>query len=259
MKTVMLNIFNIQHFSVGDGDGIRTTVFFKGCNLRCPWCHNPESLSAAPTKLCNKHRNTTEIVGKHISAEDVVREVLADREYYEESGGGATFSGGEVLLQADGARTAAELLYQENISLFIDTAGCVPYSAFEKLNPFVDTYLFDIKTADDRRFREIVGGDLSLVVDNLRRLIAEKKNVRVRIPLIPGFNMDDDATESICRLLSSCGAQTVDLLPFHRMGASKYAALGINYAYADILPPSQSEIDRISSAYQRYFRVGIEE
>ena len=255
----MLNIFNIQHFSVGDGDGIRTTVFFKGCNLRCPWCHNPESLSAEPTRLCDIRRCTTETVGKTVPVEGVVREVLADRAYYEESGGGATFSGGEPLLQAEGAKKAAELLYKENISLFIDTAGCVPYGAFEELNPFVDVYLFDIKTANEKRFRETAGGDLSLVRENLRRLIAEKKRVRVRIPLIPGFNTDNDDTDSICRLLSGCGAQTVDLLPFHRMGRSKYEAMGISYAYADILPPSRSELDRVLAAYQRYFRVRIEE
>ena len=143
--------------------------------------------------------------------------------------------------------------------MFIDTAGCVQYGAFEKLNPFVDTYLFDIKTADEKKFREIVGGDLSLVTENLRRLIAEKRKVRVRIPLIPKFNMDDDATESICRLLSGCGARTVELLPFHQMGRSKYEAMGISYAYADMLPPSRSEIERIFSEYQRYFQVRIEE
>ena len=113
MKTVMLNIFNIQHFFVGDGDGIRTTVFFKGCNMCCPWCHNPESLSAAPTKLCDKRRSTTEILGKMVPAEDVVREVLVDREYYEESGGGATFSGGEVLLQAEGAKKPRNFLIRK--------------------------------------------------------------------------------------------------------------------------------------------------
>ena len=132
----MLNISNIQHFSVGDGDGIRTTVFFKGCNLCCPWCHNPENLSAKPSVLNYKVTNKTEIVGKFVYAEDIIDELLDDKDYYEESNGGITLSGGEVMLQADGIVPLLKLLAENEVSVLIDTAGCVPYAGFQKINPY---------------------------------------------------------------------------------------------------------------------------
>ena len=138
----MLNISNIQHFSVGDGDGIRTTVFFKGCNLRCPWCHNPENLTAQPVTLHYKEIDKTEILGRTVGPEDILPELLDDKDYYIESGGGVTLSGGEVMLQTDEIVPLIELLRQNGIAVLIDTAGNVPYRYFEKLNPIVDGYLF---------------------------------------------------------------------------------------------------------------------
>ena len=124
-------VTDIQHFSVGNGAGIRTTVFFKGCNLRCPWCHNPETVPFAQTELFYPHLGKREICGKEMSVNEVLSELLEDKDYYIESGGGVTFSGGEVMLQVDRAVELAKLLQQEDISLIVDTAGNVPYTFFE--------------------------------------------------------------------------------------------------------------------------------
>ena len=143
---MIINISKIQHFSVGDGDGIRTTVFFKGCNLRCPWCHNPENLTSSPCSMAYPGKPGKEILGKYVSPGEILSELLEDKDFYEASGGGITFSGGEVMLQADGAVELGRLLKNEGVSVTVDTAGSIPYTEFEKLSPFVDEYLYDIKT-----------------------------------------------------------------------------------------------------------------
>ena len=253
----MLNVSHIQHFSVGDGDGIRTTLFFKGCNLRCPWCHNPENLSAAPVTLRYTATGKTETVGRLAAPEELLPELLEDKDYYAESGGGVTFSGGEVMLQAEEAATLAALLLQNGVSTLVDTAGCVPYAGFERLNPFVAGYLFDIKTADAAKYRQI-GGDLALICDNLARLRADGKAVTVRIPLIPGFNTDTDATKALCERLAGLGIGHVDLLPFHRLGSAKYEAMGLTYPYREQPPIPAEELRALAAAYGAYFTVRSE-
>lgn len=236
------SITNIQHFSVGDGDGIRTTVFFAGCNLRCPWCHNPETVYKG---------------GKAVDINDIVSEVMDDRDFYIESGGGVTLSGGECMLQADAVGELAKRLKQNGVSVLIDTAGCVPYDSFEKVNPFVDGYLFDIKTWSDAEFLRVCGGKLELVFDNLKRLLKTDKTVRVRIPLIPRFNID--STQKMCETLMAIGVKSVDLLPFHRLGSSKYKQLGLDYAYADTQPINEQTLTQIQNEYSKYFKVHRED
>ena len=253
----MLYVSNIQHFSVGDGDGIRTTLFCKGCNLRCPWCHNPENLQRAPVTLRYASTGKTEILGRCVSAEDILPELMEDGDFYAESGGGVTFSGGEAMLQADELAHLARLLQERGVSVLVDTAGCVPYSAFQTMNSFVSGYLFDFKTADPQKYREI-GGDLSSVTENITRLLADGMAVFIRIPLIPGFNTDSASVESICTHLRAMGITHVELLPFHRLGSAKYEAMGLTYAYREQPPLTQEEIQRISGAYQTYFTVKVE-
>ncbi len=168
-------ITDIQHFSVGNGAGIRTTVFFKGCNLKCPWCHNPETVSFQPTKLEYDHIGKNEWCGREAEIEEVLQELLEDMEYYIESGGGVTFSGGEVMLQADGAIALAKLLQAEEISLTVDTAGKVPYSFFKKMNPYTDEYLFDFKTGSTDKLQQVIGGNMERISDNLTRLLQDGK------------------------------------------------------------------------------------
>jgi len=253
----MLNISNIQHFSVGDGEGIRTTVFFKGCNLRCPWCHNPENLNEQPVILNYKNTNKSELIGKNVTAEEILPELLEDKDFFDESGGGVTFSGGEAMLQIAGITKLAALLKENGVSVLIDTAGSVPYSYFEKLTPFVSGYLFDFKSADPQKYSDI-GGNLSLITENIKRLIADKVNFSIRIPLIPTFNTDRDSVFAICDHLKNIGITKVDLLPFHRLGSSKYEAMGLEYAFKDQAPLPSEEIGEIEKIYKDYFYVRIE-
>lgn len=251
-----LNLSDIQHFSVGDGPGIRTTAFFKGCGLRCPWCHNPETWTTERVVMVYEKANRTVVSGTHRRLSDVVREVLADADYYEASGGGLTVSGGECLLDPEG--TAALLAAVKNpgnlggrtpLHTVVDTAGCVPYAAFEAVNPFTDLYYFDLKTADAEKYASI-GGSLCLVTDNLSRLIQDGKHVRLRIPLIPGFNTDPESLAALAETAASHGAQKVDLLPFHRLGSGKYKALGWAYRYADTPPLSVQEATLMGDAFR---------
>lgn len=252
-----INITDVQHFSVGDGDGIRTTVFFKGCNLHCLWCHNPETISAAPCVLNYKNKKP-ETVGKKISCEGLIPELLEDKPFYLESGGGVTVSGGECMLQADGVAYLASLLKKEDVPTLVDTAGCVPYASFEKTNGIVAGYLYDVKSADKEKLEKYTGANLELVLDNLKRLISDGQNVLVRIPLIPDFNTDEESISAIVSRLEEIGIDTVYLLPFHRLGAGKYTALGKDYAYKDTEPLSKEEIGDIASQYEKKFKVIIE-
>lgn len=252
-----INISNVQHFSVGDGQGIRTTVFFKGCNLCCPWCHNPENLSFSPVVLRYEAIGKTEVMGKKVTIDDLLPELLEDKDFYHESGGGITLSGGEVMLQPEGAGELAKKLNEHGISTIIDTAGCVSYDAFEKVNPFVKGYLFDFKTAEENKYREI-GGDLKTVTENLRKLLKSGAKVQIRIPLIPDFNTDESSVIRICETLAGIGVKEVELLPFHRLGSGKYEALGIDYLYRDCQPIPKEKLDEINKLYSKYFKTKIE-
>lgn len=247
-----LNISNIQHFSVGDGEGIRTTVFFKGCNLRCPWCHNPENLTASPVELCYKTTGKTEVCGRIVTVDEILPELLEDRDFYETSGGGVTLSGGEVMLQADGAAELAKALAAKGVTTLTDTAGCVPYTEFEKLRGAVAGYLYDYKTADAEKYKSF-GGDLALVTDNLRKLLADGEFVQVRVPLIPGFNTNAEDIIDICRNLSALGVTSVEILPFHRLGSSKYEAMGAEYSYGKTEPMSKAEVAETADIFGEYF------
>ncbi len=251
-------IANVQHFSLGDGPGIRTTVFFKGCNLHCPWCHNPETIPLTPTALTYERAGITEICGKHIAVDDLLSEIMEDADFYAESGGGVTFSGGEALLQADSAEALARKVKEQGLHLIVDTAGCAPYAAFEKLNPYVDEYYFDYKSANAERLKKQTGGDLSLITQNLTRLLAEGKKVRVRIPLIPGFNTQKEEIEGIVSALSPLGVTHVDVLPFHRLGKSKYTALNKPYPYADTPLITEGELKEIVGVLEGRFTVKTE-
>ena len=246
----MVTISNIQHFSVGDGPGIRTTVFFQGCNLRCPWCHNPENLRRAPAVLTYKTTGKTEVLGKTVAPEEILPELLEDQEFFTESGGGVTLSGGEVMLQAEGAAVLAAQLKERGIPTLIDTAGCVPYAHFARLNPVVAGYLFDFKTADAEKYKAI-GGDLTLVTENIRNLLEEPVELHIRIPLIPGFNTDASSITAMGKHLKALGIRGVELLPFHRLGSGKYEAMGLTYAYAHTQPLTPSQVAEIQSLFHR--------
>ena len=255
---IQLNISDIQHFSVGDGPGIRTTVFLKGCNLRCPWCHNPETISPEAVTLTYKKANKTVTYGRTMTVEAVVAEVMEDIDFYRQSGGGVTISGGEPLLRHEAVAALAKALQDKGIPVILDTAGCVSWSRFEAVLSFVDTVFLDWKTSDPSFMKERIGGNVSLIKENLTRLIASGTDVHIRIPLIPDVNTSEEAVAAIITDLREAGAKTVALLPFHRLAVGKYEAMGLEYPYRDTPPLPAEEAKAIADRLSPYFTVYIE-
>ncbi len=253
-----LLVSDIQHFSTGDGPGIRTTVFLKGCPLRCPWCHNPETISREPQTLVYPQTGKTVTYGREMTIDEIVADVMEDKDFYLASGGGVTVSGGEPLLQAEGVKELARALSERGVPTLIDTAGCVPYAAFEAVLPYTERFFFDYKSDSPDVYRQEIGGSHEVVCDNLRRLIEAGAKVHVRIPLIPGINADPDIARAIGRRLKSFGVTRVDLLPFHRMGSGKYEAMGLTYRYKDQEPLSDDTVCLLKSIYETEFETTVE-
>ncbi|MDD6032762.1 MAG: radical SAM protein [Oscillospiraceae bacterium] len=235
-----LILTNIQHFSLGDGPGIRTTVFLKGCSLHCPWCHNPETISP----------DITPQYGRRCTVENIVEEILEDAAFYRESGGGVTLSGGEPLLQAAACARIGEACRSAGIPVLLDTAGNVGREAFETVLPWVDACYFDLKAGSQEGY-DAVGGQLERVLANMSAAAAAGVPVTARIPVIPGFNDSPEEAERMARLLLEARIRRVDLLPFHRLGSGKYKTLGWRYAYADTLPPEPAKIRQLLEVYRR--------
>ena len=249
-------VFDIQKFSVIDGPGIRTTVFFKGCNLRCRWCHNPESQNARREMLFREERcidcgkctavcpspddcilcgrcerycptQAREIAGRVYTTEELLREILADRLFYETSGGGVTFSGGECMLQIDALSDLLRLCRENGIHTAVDTAGCVPWAHFERVIPYTDLFLYDVKCIDESLHIAGTGVSNRTILQNLRRLSEESdRRIIVRVPVIGGYNDTDAEIGRIAAFLAPLRIESVELLPYHKMGNAKYAALG---------------------------------
>ncbi len=244
-STVIGNVSQIQRFSTGDGEGIRTTVFMQGCNLRCPWCHNPETL---PMDKCTlrytdgPEKRRTVISGVRMSADEVMKTVAEDAPFYAESGGGMTLSGGEPLLQGEFCLALCRLCAERGIDTVVDTAGDVPWNCFEAVIPFVRRFLFDMKCSSAEDYKNTVGGDFRRITDNLKRLISIGKRVTVRIPVIPDHSFGEDYAESLIPVLRDCGANEIELLPFHRLGSAKYTAIGRVYGYAGREPLSPADL-----------------
>jgi pyruvate formate lyase activating enzyme len=253
-----LLVSDIQHFSTGDGPGIRTTVFLKGCPLRCPWCHNPETISREPQTLVYPQTGKTVTYGREMTVEEVLADVMEDEDFYLASGGGVTVSGGEPLLQAEGVKELACALKERGVPVLIDTAGCVPYDAFEAVLPYTERFFFDYKSDSPDDYRQLIGGSHELILSNLARLIEVGAKVHVRIPLIPDVNATPEMAKAICRRLKAIGVTRVDLLPFHRMGSGKYEAMGLTYRYKNQEPLSDDTIRTLKSIYETEFETTVE-
>ncbi|MDR1596131.1 MAG: glycyl-radical enzyme activating protein [Treponema sp.] len=234
-------IFNIQKFSIHDGPGIRTVVFFKGCPLRCYWCSNPESqrFGILPEPQVPEVRLPTETAnpapslgGKHYSIDEVMEICLQDRAFYEESGGGVTLSGGEVLAQADFAEALLTRLGETGIHRVIESTGHAPPKTFTRIIARTELILFDIKHYDSIRHSEGTGVPNDLVLQNFREALARGRQVLPRIPVIPGYNDSPEDAAGFATLLLSAGVREVQLLPFHQFGHNKYALLGLDYRLA---------------------------
>jgi len=233
-------IFNIQRFSLHDGKGIRTTVFFKGCNLRCNWCANPESLSLEPELMQGKP------VGKYYTVEELMAEILKDKPFYDKSNGGVTLSGGEPLLQADFVSALCDALHASGINVAIETAASVPKAIFAKILKKCDHAFIDLKHWDVNKHLEGTGTDNRQILANIRYALAHKLPVTLRIPIIPGYNDSRADALAFSELLKTLGASDVQLLPFHQLGESKYTRLGMPYEYSGIPQLGEESLEEYS-------------
>jgi pyruvate formate lyase activating enzyme len=220
-------LFNIQKFSLHDGPGIRTVVFFKGCPLYCKWCSNPESQQAEPCFIEEENKNIFD--SRYYSVEETLKICLQDRHFYEDSGGGVTLSGGEPLTQPDFAIALLQSLREKGIHTALETSGYAPQKIFSNISVLSDLILFDIKHYDERRHVEGTGVDNGLILANLKNALAMNIQIMPRLPVIPGYNDSLDDAHAFAALLNSLGLKSVQLLPFHQLGERKYDLLNIPY------------------------------
>jgi pyruvate formate lyase activating enzyme len=234
-------ITDIHRTSLVDGPGIRTTVFLKGCLLRCIWCHNPET----------QNEQIEAGYGRIASVDEIVAECLKDRIYYEESGGGVTLSGGEPLVQPEFSLEILQRLKSERIHTVLDTTGYAPQAIYEQTLPLTDLYLFDYKVTDPQLFEELIGEPPGPIPETLDFLIRNGAAVLLRCPLIPGVNDDEPHLAAIAEMEQKYPSlEGIDILPWHTMGNAKYAKLG---RAVDPRLPKKNVPKETNDYYRKFF------
>ena len=275
-------IFEIKRFAVHDGDGIRTTVFFKGCPLRCVWCHNPEGLEIKPqlgfyqhkcvhcgacVTACPQNAHTLQggkhtfdrskcvgcgkcenaclngalrLYGKEMTVDELLPLLLADREFYETTGGGVTLSGGECLLYAEFCAELLKRLKEEKIHTAVDTCGFVSKSAIDQVAPYTDVFLYDVKAFDEDVHIRCTGQSNKRILENLQYIDGLGKAIEIRIPYVPQYNQQE--IQNIAEFLSKCKhVKKVQVLSYHNYAGSKYDALEMENTLPKQLP-SEEEV-----------------
>lgn len=235
-------IFDIKRFAVHDGPGIRTTVFLKGCPLSCKWCHNPEGINpelvVAPktVQIEDKVFTEDEAIGCEISSKDLLAEILKEKIFMDESAGGVTFSGGEPLYQHLFLIEMLSLCKREGIHTALDTSGFANWKIVQKVLPFTDLFLYDLKMMDDVLHEEYTGVSNKIILRNLSNILAKGKKLRVRIPMIPGVTLTEQNVKKTIRFLKrqEYPVDGVDLLPYHNIANHKYSRLNMKNAFKDI-------------------------
>lgn len=260
-------IFNIQKYALHDGPGIRTTVFFKGCPLACPWCHNPESIQVEQEMTFNQAKcigcnmcddftkpdpcpsEALQFVSKSYTVEELMSEIMKDHVFYEQSQGGVTFSGGEPLLQSDFLLEVLKRCKEADIHTCVDTSGFVSWDTFKPLLAYVDLFLYDIKHTDGDVHKRLTGVSNQLILENFKKLI-KTNDVYIRIPLIAGVNDDEINILKIQKLIQTNHVKQVNLLAYHNYAENKYDQLMNDYKFVLFEKPSEERIQAIKSFFE---------
>lgn len=264
------NIFDIQRSSYVDGPGIRTTVFFKGCNLRCAWCHNPESQDPKPQimfykdkcSLCGRCKSLTvqntdflcfndakEICGREYTDSEILSLILKDKSFYDNANGGVTFSGGECMLRVDLLCEILKKCKENGIHTAVDTAGNVPWEYFERILKYTDLFLYDIKLLDNEMHIRYTGSGNETILCNLKKLFEANAKICVRIPIIGGVNDSADEMRRIKSFLTPYAPVKIELLPYHSIGLHKYDAL--NMEKHEFYTPSETIMEELNNVFDQ--------
>lgn len=266
-------ISGIKRMEIHDGDGLRTTVFLKGCPLKCIWCHNPESISykkqvaffkekCIMCGICkNQHSEETAKIcptealvfyGEEYESDALVDELLKDELFFKNSGGGVTLSGGECLSQADFVIEISKKLHSKGISVYIDTCGFVETEVFKGIIPYIDKFLYDIKAIDPKVHKSCTGADNSLILKNLNYISKMGCNIEIRYPLVMGYN--DSECDKIGNYLKNMkGITKVKVLKYHHFAGSRYNALGME----NTLPDTQTTSKDVRMAVKLLKEYGL--
>lgn len=287
-------IFDVKRYAINDGPGIRTAVFFKGCPLRCWWCHNPEGQTLQPQMMIRANRckgfkaclqvcpygaiswdeksitnwaecdgcgkcvevctaGGREMVGRVVPVHDLVESITRDIVFYDQSGGGVTFTGGEPLLQREFLHELLLACKEQEIHTAVDTSGYSSWEGIEAIYPLVDLFLYDLKLMDEAKHKQYTSFPNRLIMDNLKKLSGLKSHIIVRMPIIPGINDDNDNISSSAAFLAELPhLDGVELMPYHAIGLAKYQALGMEYKLADTHPATPSSIEEIEQELMRH-------
>jgi len=287
-------VFDIRRFSIHDGPGIRTTVFFKGCPLRCAWCHNPESQATRPEMIVLEKRcircgtcveacpkgaitwtedgpvtdtsqcdvcgtcveacvsGAREIAGREVTTTAVMSEIERDTIFYETSGGGATFSGGEPLLQPGFLLALLRACKEKEIHTVVDTCGYAPWEVLNDIRNYTDLFLYDLKLIDDAKHREYTGVSNRVILKNLETLSRHGHNLIVRVPVIPGVTDSSENIHAIGAFVAGLPAvEHVDILGYHEAALGKYRRLERVYSLPDVRPPTEACMAGIAEALRQ--------
>ncbi|MFW9990727.1 MAG: glycyl-radical enzyme activating protein [Candidatus Odinarchaeota archaeon] len=258
-------IFDIKRYAIHDGPGIRTTVFLKGCPLTCWWCHNPESQKMEPEVVNKKLMRDLsssmrqETVGREVTVAEVIADIEKDLLFYDESGGGVTFSGGEPLMQLVFLNSLLSACQELEITTALDTCGYASRDAFQTVIDKVNLFLYDIKLLDDDEHLKYTGVSNEPILSNLRLLDAEKRDTIIRFPVIPGITDTDANIKQLIEFLSTLeNVKEIDLLPYHKIGKGKFEKLNRIYELSDLDPPSTERLNQLVERFHNTrFKVKI--
>ncbi len=251
-------IFSVKRYSIHDGPGIRVTIFMKGCPLSCLWCHNPEGISPdsetvmTTKKVGEREFSFTEEVGKYYSAEDILEILEKEKVFINQSKGGVTFSGGEPMLQSSFLVEVLKECKNHGFHTAVDTSGYSSSENYRAVIPYTDLFLFDIKHLDEKKHIALTGVSNVSILQSLRILLDSGKDLILRIPVIPGYNDDQEYLMQLRQFISSFAPESIskiNLLPYHSIGSSKYKRFNIPNRIEGLVPPSKERMEELKKLF----------